>query len=165
MDLLALHPRSIFLGQSVGYAGTGMTNSFKNVPREKLLELPVFEETQLGMSIGLSLEGMLPVSVFPRWNFLLCAMNQLCNHLDKISLYSDYRPKVIIRVAVGNSEPLNPGPQHLGDFSNQLEEILQTVKVWKLDRDQPKSIIDCYHDAMNADHSTILVEYPELYNA
>ena len=48
MELIAEHPRSIFLGQAVAEKGTGMTASFAGVPREKLLELPVFEDCQLG---------------------------------------------------------------------------------------------------------------------
>jgi 1-deoxy-D-xylulose-5-phosphate synthase len=34
----------MFLGQAVEYKGTAMTNTLVNVPREKLLEMPVDEE-------------------------------------------------------------------------------------------------------------------------
>src|ERR1035438_8566992 len=42
----------------------------KNVPREKLLEMPVTEELQMGVSTGLALTGLVPVTIYPRWNFL-----------------------------------------------------------------------------------------------
>ena len=162
MNLLAEHERSIFIGQAVAYPGTGMTASFKHVPREKLLELPVFENTQVGMSIGLALGGMLPISVFPRWNFLVEAAGQLINHLDKIPLYSEYRPKVIIRVAVPNPVPLDPGPQHVGDFSEAFKLMFKTMRVVKLER--ADLIMQAYEDAMDRDVSTVLVEYAERYS-
>ena len=48
MDFLAEDPRTIFMGQAVEYKGTAMTNTLVNVPREKLLEMPVDEEMQMG---------------------------------------------------------------------------------------------------------------------
>lgn len=161
MELIAEQPRSIFLGQAVSCAGTGMSRSFDKVPREKLLELPVAESMQMGMSIGLSLEGMLPVSVFPRQNFLWCAADQLINHLDKIPMFSAYQPKVIIRTAVCAPTPLDPGPQHLGEFSDFFRGILRTVAVVKLER--ASMILPAYRDAVARAGSTLLTEYPELY--
>ena len=109
MTWLGSQEDAIFLGQGVAYQGTKMSSSFIGVPREKLVEFPVCEALQLGASIGLSLEGFVPVSIFPRLNFLLCAMDQLINHLDKLPLFSDYRPKVIIRTAIGSKKPLDAG--------------------------------------------------------
>ena len=56
--------------------------SLINIPQEKL-ELPVFEDTQMGMTLGLALEGF-PISCFPRFDFVLLGLNQLVNHMDKI---------------------------------------------------------------------------------
>jgi pyruvate/2-oxoglutarate/acetoin dehydrogenase E1 component len=84
MDYLAQDKRTLFIGQAIAVKGTALTATFKNVHRAKLLEFPVAEELQMGHSIGLALEGFVPVSVFPRFNFLMCAMNQLVNHLDKL---------------------------------------------------------------------------------
>jgi pyruvate/2-oxoglutarate/acetoin dehydrogenase E1 component len=162
MTWLGEHPKSIFLGQAVAEKGTGMTASFDEVPRHKLLELPVAEDMQMGMSIGLSLAGDLPISIYPRWNFLLLATNQLVLHLDKLPLYSDYRPKVIIRTAVATPEPLDPGPQHLGDFSIPFRMMLSTVKVVMLGK--TGEIFPAYYDAVHDTRSTLLVEYTALYN-
>ena len=82
MDFLAKDPKTIFLGQAVEYPGTAMSNTLKNVPKKKLIEIPVAEEMQLGISNGLALNNFIPISIFPRWNFLLLATNQLINHLD-----------------------------------------------------------------------------------
>ena len=163
MTWLGEQPRTIFLGQAVEYGGTGMSGSFAAVRREKLLELPVAEEMQLGMSIGLSLEGMLPISIYPRMNFLLLAMSQLVNHLDAIPRFSAYRPKVIIRVAVGTDKPLDPGPQHLSDHTAALRLMLRKVRVVQLR--VASQVVEHYKEAVEHSGSTLLVEYPELYDA
>src|SRR3970040_992343 len=93
MDFLAQDPRAVLIGQAVAVAGPAMTNTLKDVPRERLIELPVAEEMQMGMTTGMALAGQVPVSIFPRWNFLLCAMNQLINHLDKVQVMSNGRYK------------------------------------------------------------------------
>ena len=162
MTLLGHSPRAIFLGQAVAYPGTGMTKSFANVPRGQLLELPVFEETQMGMSIGLALQGLLPISVYPRWNFLLAATNQLVNHLDKWPAMSGARPRVIIRTASATPVPLHPGPQHLGDFSDAFRQMLTYVRIVNLV--DPRTIVREYENALRLPQSTILVEYPEKYD-
>ena len=89
MTLLGQDPRTIVMGQAVAFPGTGMTATFAGVPKDQLLELPVAEDMQLGMAIGMSLAGYLPICVFPRWNFLLAATDQLVNHLDKLPLYGN----------------------------------------------------------------------------
>jgi len=98
------------LGQAVAYAGTAMTNTLKGVDSNKLIEMPVDEEMQMGITNGLAVNGSVPVSIYPRWNFLLCAMNQLVNHLDRMPAFShgEYTPKAIIRVGIGSERPLNP---------------------------------------------------------
>ena len=37
MDFLAKDPKTIFLGQAVEYPGTAMSNTLKNVPKNKLI--------------------------------------------------------------------------------------------------------------------------------
>ncbi|SVB88273.1 uncharacterized protein METZ01_LOCUS241127, partial [marine metagenome] len=75
MDFLAKDEKTIFIGQAVAYAGTAMTNTLKDVPKNKLREMPVTEELQMGVTTGLALDGWIPISIFPRWNFLLLAVN------------------------------------------------------------------------------------------
>lgn len=162
MTWLGRHEEAIFLGQAVGAPGTAMSNTLAHVPSEKKLELPVAEEMQLGMSIGLSLQGKVPVSIFPRWNFFILATNQLVNHLDKLPLLSSYRPKVIIRVGVGSERPMDPGPQHVGDFTDAFRLMLKTVDVARLEK--AEDVMPAYRKAMQSEWSTILVEVSDLYN-
>jgi pyruvate/2-oxoglutarate/acetoin dehydrogenase E1 component len=164
MEMLARDERTVFLGQAVACAGTAMSNTLKNVPREKLIELPVTEEMQMGMSTGLALGGHVPVSFFPRWNFLLLAVNQVVNHLDKLSIVSPYRPKVIIRTGIGSERPLHPQHQHIGDFTDAFRLMCKTIEVIRLD--EPADVFPAYEKALKREdgRSTIVVEYGDYYN-
>lgn len=165
MEYLAEH-NVLFLGQAVEYAGTAMTNTLKEIPRNKLLELPVTEELQMGISIGLSLNGITPISIYPRWNFLLLATNQIVNHLDKISLMSnnEYMPKVIIRTSIGSERPLHPQHQHVGDFTESFKLMCKNIEFIVLK--EPEDIFPAYKKALNRTDgkSTVLIEYGDYYN-
>ena len=166
MDWLNKQPNTLFLGQAVEYAGTGMTNTLKDVDRNKMLEMPVNEDMQMGLSLGIALNGTVPISLYPRWNFLLLAANQLINHLDKVKIMSDggYTPKVIIRTSIGSQRPLHPQHQHIADFTAGFRALCDTIDVIKLD--EPNQIFEAYQYAYNRidNRSTILVEYGDYYN-
>lgn len=166
MDSVAQIENTIFVGQAVEYPGTGMFQSLVGVDLAKKIELPVEEDFQLGLSIGLSLAGKIPISIFPRWNFLLLATNQLVNHLDKLGelMTSKSPPKVIVRTAIGSVIPLNPGPQHIGDFSSAFKELLPNLNVVRLD--YKEMIHEEYMKAVTRTDgvSTILVEWSDKYN-
>ena len=121
MDYLGEQPDTLFLGQAVAYKGTAMTNTLKDVSRDKLLEMPVDEEMQMGITNGLAVNGTVPISIYPRWNFLLLTMNQLINHLDRMPVFSqgEYNPKVIIRTGIG-SEILTPLPPSKSSSSSSF---------------------------------------------
>ena len=134
MTLLGKEKNTIFIGQTIIYGGSPMFGSCKDVPKKKKIEMPVFEDTQMGMSIGLALEEFIPVSIFPRIDFLICATNQLVNHLDKIEEMSkgEFKPGVIIRTQIGNTKPIYPGCQHCGDYTDGLKSMCKHVKVIKI---------------------------------
>ena len=166
MDFLAKDSRTIFLGQAVEYPGTAMTDTLKNVPKNKLYEIPVAEEMQLGITNGLALNNYIPISIFPRWNFLLLATNQLINHLDKFHVMSQgqFKTKVIIRTSIGSQRPLHPQQQHVGDFTEAFKKVLTTVEIIRLK--EASDIFPSYKKALNREDgkSTILVEYGDYYN-
>jgi len=158
---------TIFIGQAVGVPGTGIFNTLNNVVnKNKLFELPVAEEMQMGMSLGISLSGKVAVSIFPRWNFLLCGMNQLINHIDKFSSMAPSWDKknIIIRTVVGSERPLFPQHQHVGDFSDVIATMAPNIKVIKLH--EPHEILNSYKQAYDAPNGTasIIVEFGDFYN-
>jgi pyruvate/2-oxoglutarate/acetoin dehydrogenase E1 component len=159
MTLLAEHPRSIFIGQSVKYPGTGFYNSLTHIPIEKKYEFPVAENLQMGICTGLALKGFVPISIYPRWNFLLCATDQIINHLDKLPLMSneEFIPRVIVRVSTGSETPIDPQEQHKGDFSDAFRQMCKTIKIINLN--EPEEIVSSYKYALyDNKYSTILVE-------
>ncbi|MBV22025.1 MAG: hypothetical protein CMI57_00810 [Parcubacteria group bacterium] len=166
MNYLSSKKNTIFLGQAVAYPGTAMYGTLQEVNKKKLIELPVFEETQLGLSIGLSLNNFVPISIYPRWNFLILAMNQLVNHLDKLQYMSSekIKNKVIIRTSIGSERPLDPQHQHKGDFTDSIKNILTNVEIIKLE--ESKNILNAYKYAFHRKDGkhTVLVEYADYYN-
>lgn len=164
MTWLGQQPNTLFLGQAVEFAGTAMTNTLVDVPTELLLEMPVNEDMQMGITNGMALSGIIPISIYPRWNFLILAMNQLVNHLDKIYTISEYSPKVIIRVGIGSERPLHPQFQHIGDYTEALTLMTSNIDVIRLD--EPEMIFESYQKAYEREDrkSTILVEWGDYYN-
>lgn len=166
MDWLGEKEDTLFLGQAVEYEGTAMTNTLKDVDKGKLFEMPVNEDMQMGITLGIALDGSVPISLFPRWNFLLLAANQVVNHLDKISLMSDggYTPKVIVRTSIGSQRPLHPQHQHVGDFTGGFRAMCDTVEVIRMD--EPNQIFTAFKRAYEREDgkSTILVEWGDYYS-
>jgi len=165
MKLLAANERVVFLGQSVAVPGTAMRTTLEDVSSDKLIELPVDEDFQMGMATGMALAGFIPVSIFPRWNFLLLATNQIVNHLDKIGEISrlSTAPKVIIRTGIGSERPLNPGPQHTGDFTDAFRLMCPNLNIVRLD--DASNIVNEYTKALEREDgvSTILIEWGDKY--
>jgi len=158
MLMLAAQPKSIFLGQNVEYTGNVMYKSLEGIPSEQRLELPVCEDLQMGMSTGLALQGFLPISIYPRFDFLLLAANQLVNHLDKLSECSQgqWKPKVIIRTKVGSKTPLNAGPQHTQDHTDAFDMMLTNVDIWHII--DWRDILPTYKIAIQNSRSCLIVE-------
>ena len=160
MNWLATQDNTIFLGQAVCYAGTGCYESLVEVPANKKMEFPVAENFQIGVSTGLALNGFVPISVVPRWNFLLSATDQIVNHLDKMMFFNrKCQPKVIIRVAVGSENPIDPQDQHKGNFSEAFRLMCKTIRIVELD--DHRQILNLYQEAFYHPRSTILVEFPD----
>jgi pyruvate/2-oxoglutarate/acetoin dehydrogenase E1 component len=163
MSLLAEHPKTVFIGQAVEFEGTGLYDSLKHLPKSKTVEFPVAEYLQSGMANGMAIEGLIPVSTFPRWNFILMGTDQIINHLDKFGSMSDGQclPKVIIRVAVGSESPVDPQCQHKGNFSEAFRSMTKTLDIIELN--EPEDILPAYELALNRQDgkSTILVEFAD----
>ena len=165
MEWLGEKPDTLFLGQAVEYDGTAMTRTIADVDKSKKLEMPVNEDMQMGISIGMALNGSVPISIFPRWNFLLLAANQVVNHLDKAKIMSNggFKPNVIIRTSIGSQRPLHPQHQHIADFTASFKGMCDTIDIIKLD--EPYQIFEAYKYAYERTDgkATILVEWGDYY--
>jgi len=166
MEFLGKRKDTLFIGQAVEVPGTAMSNTLKNIKKNKLMELPVAEEMQMGITLGLAMEENIPISIFPRWNFLLYSLNQLINHIDKFKVMAgtEIVPKIIIRTGIGSQRPLHPQFQHIGDFSEAIQKMCTTIEVIKLE--EPEQIFKSYQKAYERKDgiNTILVECGDFYN-
>jgi len=166
MEYLGAFENTKFIGQSVEVAGTAMRNTLITLDQSKLIELPVEEDFQMGLAVGMALTGLVPVSIFPRWNFLLLATNQIVNHLDKQKELTqiDNPGKVIIRTGIGSVNPLHPGPQHTGDFTDAFKLMCPHINVVRLDSSD--MIFPEYKEAYDRTDgvSSLLVEWSDKYN-
>jgi len=167
MTWLGEKENTVFLGQSCAIEGTSMYATLKDVSLDKRIELPIMEDSQMGMSIGMALDGKtIPITIFPRFDFAVCASNMILNHLDKIIDYSngEYKPKVITRVGIGSIRPLDPQAQHRNNYSDGFKLMLKNIEVIELL--EPDDIFPAYERAYLREDgkSTIIVEISDFYN-
>lgn len=151
----------LYLGQQV--ASESMYSLLKNVPMDKRREMPIAEELQLGISIGLALEGYLPISIYQRMDFLPRAMDQLVNHLDLIKELSrgKYNPKIIIFTTIGTNKPFNVGLQHNKDLVKEFQVMLKNIPVYDLKTEEDVKV--SFNIARTQDTSILLIARQELF--
>jgi len=166
MEWIAEQPKTMFVGQTVAGPGTFMFQTLRDVPKEKTLEMPINESFQMQFTIGMSLAGYIPISVYPRQNFLLLATADMVNMLDKIPAISDNQilPKIIIRVAAGPYKPVHPGHQHVGNYIEGFKKLFSWIEVEELK--EPEDIFPTYKRVLEADENktTLIVEHGNYYN-
>ena len=73
-----------------------------------------------------------------------------------------YKPKVIIRVAIGSKKPLNGGVQHTQDYTNVMKKVLTEINVVSLN--DPTKIFNEFKKAYNSNHSSMMIENADHYN-
>jgi pyruvate/2-oxoglutarate/acetoin dehydrogenase E1 component len=162
MTTLSKLDETIFIGQQIVYAGNPMSTTLGEVPKEKMIEVPVMEETQMGMSLGLAITGKTVISFYPRWDFLISAANQLINHVDKYELMTGKKVNILIRVGKGADVPLDPGHQHKANYIEQFKTMCPNIEVHDLKTWQDVEL--SYNYVIKEGGIHILAEYPELYN-
>lgn len=166
MEWLAQQPKTLFVGQTVAGPGTFMFQTLRDVSPEKTLEMPINESFQMQFTIGLAFDGYIPISVYPRQNFLILATGDMVNMLDKIPAISDnqWPVKTIIRVAAGPFKPVHPGHQHIGNYADAFRNMFTTIDVVELQ--EPADIFPAYQHAYERTDgkSTLIIEHGNYYN-
>lgn len=166
MEWIAQQPKTMFIGQTVAGPGTFMFQTLRDCPKERTLEMPINESFQMQFTIGAALAGYIPISVYPRQNFLLLATADMVNMLDKIPDISSktLMPKVLIRVATGPDAPVHPGHQHVGNYAEAFRKLFHWIEVVELN--EPEEIFPAYKKALERtdNRSTLLIEHGNFYN-
>lgn len=166
MEWVAAQPGTMFLGQTVAGPGTFMFQTLRDLPPSKTLEMPINESFQMQFTIGMALAGYIPISVYPRQNFLLLATADMVNMLDKIPAISGgvICPRVIIRVASGPFHPVHPGHQHIGNYAEAFRAMFTWMEVVELEN--PEDIFPAYQRAVCRPDpkATLIIEHGNSYN-
>ena len=119
----------------------------------------------MGISTGMALDGFVPITMFPRFDFFILACNQLVNHLDKMRDMSngEMTPRVIIRVAVGTKTPIDAGPQHTQNHTEAFRKMLTEVNVVEIL--EPEDVFPAFKEAYERSDSksTLIIEHGEYY--
>lgn len=149
-----------FIGQQIVYAGNPMSTTLGNVSKDKMIELPVMEETQMGMSLGMAMAGSKVITFYPRWDFIILAANQLINHVDKYYLMTGKTLSMLIRLGKGSDKPLDPGHQHKGNYFKEFSSMCKNIQFHDL---TDWNNIESSYKLAAQGGVHVLVEYPELY--
>ncbi len=165
MEWMATQDKTLFVGQTVAGPGTFMFQTLRDLPKEKALEMPINESFQMQFTLGLALAGYIPISVYPRQNFLLLATADMVNMIDKIPAISSNGlcPKILIRVAVGPDEPVHPGHQHVGNFAAAFRKLFSWIEVVEIN--EPEDIFPAYKHALERkdNKTTLMIEHGNYY--
>jgi pyruvate/2-oxoglutarate/acetoin dehydrogenase E1 component len=166
MEWIAQQPQTMFVGQTVAGPGTFMFQTLRDVSKDRTLEMPINESFQMQFTLGMALAGYIPISVYPRQNFLLLATGDMVNMLDKIPAISGGKllPKILIRVAVGPDAPVHPGHQHVGNYIEAFRKLFHWIDVVELN--EPQDIFPAYQHALERTDNkmTLLIEHGNYYN-
>ena len=131
MDFLAKQDKTVFIGEGLINAGH-IYGTMTNVPKDKCVEMPIAENLIMGVGMGLSMGGYIPIIVFQRMDFMLNAADCIINHLALAIQFSGgvLRLPLIIRCIVGSqSKTFDVGQQHRHDFTSFFSEYIQTYKL------------------------------------
>ena len=96
-------------------------------------------------------------------NFIILAMNQIVNHLDKWEAMSmgGSKPKVIMKAVVGSQYPLDPGHQHKANYTQTFRDSCTNIDIVELV--YPEEILPAYERALKSERSTLIIEHGDLY--
>jgi pyruvate dehydrogenase E1 component beta subunit len=151
-----------FVGYNV--LGNRAGGTLAGVPEGRCVEMPVAENLVAGAAIGMALAGLRPVVWIERFDFVLNALDQIVNHVDKMATLSagEFAPVVLIRTAVGRTRsPLYTGPTHTQDFTNAIREMVRFPVVAP---PTPESALEAWRRAAEWNETMLMVEYADEYD-
>ena len=162
MEKLARDPLTLFLGYNVKF-GSKAYGTLSTVSKERLIETPLAENLMVGLATGLSLRGYKPILFFERHDFLLNASDGIVNHVDKLDKLSheEFKTPMIIRAVVGSRIPLEPGLQHMQNYTEAFQKMVSFPILAPKTADE---VIKAYSIAREFKRPVMIVEERDLYN-
>ena len=163
MTELGKMEKVVFLGEGLIDASP-IYGTMIGVPKNKVIEFPIAENLIVGSAIGLALEGWTPIVVFQRMDFMLCAADDIINHLALIPLISNGKVqlRVILRTVLGSQDKdkFNVGLQH----SKDLMHVFQTPGLFRGTIKPGDDVLGTYKRSLNENYPAILLEHKDDYN-
>lgn len=162
MEDIALDEKARFIGYNLKY-GSKAYGTLTEVPKSRILEMPIAENLMAGVAMGMSIEGYKPILIFERHDFILNALDSLVNHVEKINSLSknQYKSPMLIRAIVGSINPINPGPQHLQDFS---EFFKKTFHFPVYDPKTISELTESLEEGKKFEQPIMIIERRDLYD-
>ena len=148
----------------VGDIGYRVFDEFRLRHPSRFINMGVCEQSIISVSAGMALEGLVPISCFPRFDFFMRCMDALVNHLDKMQHMTEntFKPKVIMRTSIGSTSPLNGGVQHTNNYTAPIIQMLHEVNVVLLN--EPEQIFPTFESAYEREGSSLIIEWGDYYN-
>ena len=114
----------ILFGEDIRYNLYGYTGDLYEKFGDRVIDVPLMENTIVGMAIGASLRGLRPIVDLTVANFLYTAMDQIVNMASKLRSMNDYDVPITIMCA----EMDNMGEQH-SDRPHELFSMIPGLAV------------------------------------
>ena len=124
----------IMFGEDIRYNLYGYTKGLYSKFGDRVIDIPLMENTIVGMAIGASLQGLRPIVDLTVANFLYTAMDQIVNMASKLRSMNNSDVPITIMCA----EMDNMGEQH-SDRPHNLFRMISGLKV-----STPESPQDAY---------------------
>lgn len=160
---MGMDERVFAYGQGIndlgGFFGStaGLAEKFSEA---RCFDVPLSEESLIGLGIGAAILGGRPIYVALRIDFLLLAMNQIVNHSAKWPLISGYQSTVPLTIRCIIGKDWGQGAQHSGSYHAMFSHVpgLQVVLPSKVS-DAARLLLA----SIQSDLPTIFIEAKPLY--
>jgi acetoin:2,6-dichlorophenolindophenol oxidoreductase subunit beta len=160
---MARDPSIFVMGQGVddpkGHYGTTM-DLHREFGSARSFDTPIAEESMTGVAIGAALNGMRPIHVHQRVDFLMLCMNQLVNMAAKMSYMFGGSVKVPIVVRAGIGRSWGQGAQHSQSVYGMLMHV-PGLKV--VVPSSPYDAKGCLIAAIRDNNPVVMIEHRMLY--
>jgi pyruvate/2-oxoglutarate/acetoin dehydrogenase E1 component len=114
----------VLFGEDIRYNLYGYTEGLYKAFPDRVIDIPLMENTIIGMAIGASLRGLRPIVDLTVANFLYTAMDQIVNMASKLRTMNNYDVSITIMCA----EMDGMGEQH-SDHPHELFRMIPGLKI------------------------------------
>jgi len=149
-------PNVIMFGEDIRHNLYGYTGGLYKEFGDRVIDVPLMENTIVGMAIGASLNGLRPIVDLTVANFLYTAMDQIVNVASKMKEMNGMNVSITIMCA----EMDNMGPQH-SDRPHNLFMAIPGLKV--LTPLTPKQAYDMLRDSIRDNDPVIYFSDRSLF--